>query len=167
MDQYSWDLFIAAWGALQAHAQAYRTMYTEVDDRQGSLTDVDGLQYTFDFLVLEELDYVQTLIKSDPVKGSLNRELETVDPFDQNNSNWVTQVIAKLIDYICISAEAEASWESDINDFLTEETSVTESYNVRSASANFVRDLARWLPQYLVATVLLAVKMLICKPDPE
>ena len=167
MDQYSWDLFIAAWGALQAHTQTYRTLYTEVDDRQGSLTDTDGLQYTFDFLVLEELDYIQTLIKSDPVKTSLNRELETVDPFDQNNSNWVTQVIAKLIDYTCISAEAEASWESDVNDFLTEETSVTESYNVRSASANFVRDLARWLPQYLVASVLLAVKMLISKPDPE
>ena len=167
MDQYSWDLFVAAWGALQAHAEAYRALYTDVDDRQGSLTDIDNLQYSFDFLVLEELDYVQTLIRSASVKGNLDHELKSVDPFNQNNSSWVTQVIAKLIDYACISAVAEESWESDVNGFLTEETSVTESYNVRSAGANFVRDLARWLPQYLVASVLFAVKALLEKPDSE
>ena len=167
MDQYSWDLFVAVWGALQAHAETYRAMYTDADDRQGSLTDMDNLQYTFDFLILEELDYVQSLIKSVSVKKNLERELDGVDPLKQNNSNWVVQIVAKLIDYICISAVAEELWEIDVNEFLTEETSVTESYNVRSAGANFVRDLARWLPQYLVASVLFAVKALLDKEDSE
>ena len=49
-------LFQATWQELSLLEPAYSLMYIQ-EDRQSRLEDGDGLPYTLDFLILEELDF--------------------------------------------------------------------------------------------------------------
>ena len=159
LGSYAWDLFLFSWEALQAHAQIYRTLYTEADDRQGKLTDANNLQYTFDFLALEELDYLQGLLGAPQVKRNLKSQLDSAgDDGSSDKPTWVVQVVSKLVDYACVTAEDEVMWGMDINIFLVEETSATENYTHRSACANFVRKLGNWIPQHTMSSLLIYMK---------
>ena len=101
-----------------------------------------------DFLILEELDYMQGLLKAPQVKKELEAQLGSNPPTNGGNSGigWITQVMSILVGYSTISVEEEGLWEIDVNVFLSEETSETANYSPRSACADFVRRLCEWLP---------------------
>ena len=144
---------------MRAHAQTYRALYTEADDRQGKLTDSNNLQYTFDFLTLEELDYLHGLLNAPQVKIGLSSQWESLGEANQYTEvSWIVQVLSNLVDYACITAEDEVMWEMDINIFLVEETSATENYTHRAACASFARRLCGWLPQQTLGSLLFCMK---------
>lgn len=135
------DLFKAIWGGLAAHVLPYHELYV-VDVRQGRLEDADRLPYTLDFLVIEELDYIQTLLHH----GAIQRELEAQQTPEMltngaYQSTWIAQVIPVLVGFAQITTEDEGMWDIDVNVFLSEETSETANYSVRDACSNFARKL--------------------------
>ena len=138
------ELFGTIWEALQAHLGPYHTLYV-MENRQGRLEDADNLPYTLDFLVIEELDYIQSLLSTSALKRELDAQLtpETMSN-GAYNSTWVSQVMPILVGYSQITTEDESLWDIDINIFLSEETSETANYSPRDACSNFVAKLCSW-----------------------
>lgn len=138
------ELFSTIWEGLQAHLVPYHTLYV-IENRQGRLEDADNLPYTLDFLVIEELDYIQTLLNTSALKRELDAQLtpETMTNGAYNNT-WVAQVMPILVGYSQITTEDESLWDIDINIFLSEETSETANYSPRDACSNFVAKLCSW-----------------------
>ncbi|GMF67916.1 unnamed protein product [Aspergillus oryzae] len=122
---------------------AYYEFYIN-DERQGRLEDVDGLPYTLDFLVLEELDLIQTLIKAPPVKAELQQQLQNAGQA-ATSSSWLPEILKLAGSYAQITTEEEGLWDIDVNLFLSEETSVTANYTPRTCSGDLVVKLGEWL----------------------
>jgi importin-9 len=126
-------------------------MYIE-DDQQGRLEDADGLPYTLDFLVLEELDFMHSCLRAPPVRKELESQLEAGNV--SGAPNWVAEVMALAVAYGQITTEEEGLWDIDVNIFLSEETSVTANYTPRTACGDLVLKLAEWLPQVAIQGLL-------------
>ncbi|KAH0563053.1 hypothetical protein GP486_002386, partial [Trichoglossum hirsutum] len=139
-------LFTATWQELSALQAPYQTMYIN-DERQGRLEDADGLPYTLDFLVLEELDFMQSCLRAPPVRKELEGQLQhaQADSEGQQTDTWVTEVMKLAVAYAQITTEEEGLWDIDVNIFLSEETSVTANYTPRTACGDLVIKLAEWL----------------------
>lgn len=133
------QLFSATWEELNTHQAQYHQMYIE-DDRQGRLEDADGLPYTLDFLVLEELDFMQACLRAPPVRKELEQQLAN----STGPENWVTEVMKLAVAYAQITNEEEALWEIDVNIFLSEESNVTANYTPRAACGDLVIKLGEW-----------------------
>lgn len=113
------------------------------EERQSRLEDADGLPYTLDFLVLEELDFMQACLRAPPVRAQLEQELKT----QSAENSWVTQVMKLAVAYAQITTEEEGLWDIDVNIFLSEETSVTANYTPRTACGDLVIKLGEWLTE--------------------
>jgi len=50
------QLFSAIWEELTEMQQTYHAIYVENEQQEARMEDADGLPYTLDFLVLEDLD---------------------------------------------------------------------------------------------------------------
>ncbi|KAL9611089.1 MAG: hypothetical protein Q9167_004261 [Letrouitia subvulpina] len=138
------DLFSTLWESLQAHVGPYVALYV-TENRQGRLEDADRLPYTLDFLVIEELDYIQTLLGTVTVKREMDAQLSPEKMSDgKEGNNWISQVMMILVGYAQIIQEDEGLWDFDVNVFLSEETSETANYSPRNACANFVQKLCKW-----------------------
>ncbi|BDD55177.1 hypothetical protein MPDQ_007671 [Monascus purpureus] len=135
--------FSALWEELSNSQKIYHEFYID-EERQGRLEDVDGLQYTLDLLVVEELDLMQALVKAPPVKAELQQQLQAAGPA-ATTSSWLPEVMKLVGAYAQITAEDETVWEIDVNLFLSEETSVTANYNPRTCGADLVIKLGEWL----------------------
>ena len=112
-------LFAATWAELSGLQTAYHDMFIE-DQRQGRLEDDDGLPYTLDFLVLEELDFMQACLKASPVRKQLETQLAEAN--GSATQSWVTEMMQLAVSYAQITTEEEALWNIDVNIFLSEET---------------------------------------------
>ncbi|KAK3076633.1 hypothetical protein LTS18_012478, partial [Coniosporium uncinatum] len=134
-------LFSATWDELSSLQQAYHDMFID-ENRQSRLEDADGLPYTLDFLVLEELDFMQACLRATPVRKELEQQLKTTNGSD---SSWVTAVMKLAVGYAQITSEEEGLWNIDVNIFLSEETSVTANYTPRTACGDLVIKLSEWL----------------------
>ncbi|KAI5285849.1 hypothetical protein KEM52_002260 [Ascosphaera acerosa] len=154
-------LFAAVWAELAALRAPYLDMFIE-DERQGRLEDADGLPYTLDFLVLEDLDFMQSLLKAPPVRAELETQLRDSSPAD--SSGWLPQVVATAMSYAQITAEEEGLWDIDVNLFLSEETSVTANYTPRSCAADLVIRLGEWLGELVPRAVLHAARSVFQSP---
>ena len=121
---------------------AYQKTYIE-DDINSRLEDADGLPYTLDFLVLEDLDFLQSCIRAPPVRKELEKQLTPTD--DASQSSWMLKLIELASSYAQITNEEEGMWEIDVNVFLSEETSVTANYTARIASGDLAIKLGEWL----------------------
>lgn len=141
LNVHNQELFNAIWGGLASHVVPYHELYV-VDNRQSRLEDADRLPYTLDFLVIEELDYIQTLLNIGTVQRGLEAQLTpgTVTNGEYQNT-WIARAIPVLVGFAQITIEEEAMWDIDINVFLSEETSETANYSVRDACSNFARKL--------------------------
>lgn len=135
--------FSALWEELSNSQKIYHEFYID-EERQGRLEDVDGLQYTLDLLVVEELDLMQALVKAPPVKVELQQQLQAAGPA-ATTSSWLPEVMKLVGAYAQITSEDETVWEIDVNLFLSEETSVTANYNPRTCGADLVIKLGEWL----------------------
>lgn len=138
------ELFSAIWEGLRSHLGPYHALYV-IENRQGRLEDADRLPYTLDFLVIEELDYIQTLLSTSTVRRELDVQLapESLTNGAYENS-WIVQIVPILVGYAQITMEDEGLWDIDINIFLSEETSETANYSPRDACSNFVSKLCHW-----------------------
>ena len=138
------ELFSTIWQSLQSHVGPYVTLYV-TENRQGRLEDADRLPYTLDFLVIEELDYIQTLLGTVTVKREMEAQLapEKISG-GVRESTWISQVMVILVGYAQITQEDDGLWDFDVNVFLSEETSETANYSPRNACTNFVHKLCKW-----------------------
>lgn len=135
--------FSSIWTELSNIQTAYQELFI-TDERQGRLEDVDGLPYTLDFLVLEELDLIQALLKAPPVKAELQQQLQNAGQA-ATTSSWLTEILKLAGSYSQITMEEEGLWDIDVNLFLSEETSVTANYTPRTCSGDLVVKLGEWL----------------------
>lgn len=132
-------LFSATWDELNNLQHTYHQMYIE-DDRQGRLEDADGLPYTLDFLVLEELDFMQACIRAPIVRKELDLQLKN----QTGPETWITEVMKVAVSYAQITTEEEGLWDIDVNIFLSEEANVTANYTPRTACGDLVIKLGEW-----------------------
>ncbi|TKA71274.1 hypothetical protein B0A49_03861 [Cryomyces minteri] len=147
-------LFSATWEELSSLQNAYHGMYIE-DERQGRLEDADGLPYTLDFLVLEELDFMQACLRAPPVRKELQQQLAAQTSANgSQHSTWVTEVMKLAVAYAQITTEEEGLWDIDVNIFLSEETNVTANYTARTACGDLVIKLGEWLKEATVDGLL-------------
>lgn len=138
-------LFSAVWEELSSVQAAYQQMFI-ANQKDGRSTDDDGLPYTLDLLILEELDFLQTCLKANAVKKLL--ETQSAD------GNWVAEVMKLAVVYAQITMEEEGMWDLDVNVFLTEETSVSTNYTPRTACGELAIKLAEWLPSQAITGLL-------------
>lgn len=142
-------LFSATWQELLTLQTQYQAMYID-DDMQGRLEDADGLPYTLDFLVLEELDFMQACLRAPPVRKELEKQLQAAN----GGLSWITDVMKIAVAYAQITVEEEGLWDIDCNVFLSEETNVTANYTPRSACGDLVIKLGEWLNSTAVEGLL-------------
>ena len=154
------DLFQSCWDSIQSHAGPYYASYVEADRASGQINQYN-LHYTFDFLVIEEIDYIQNLLEAPHVKQQLD-ELLKAD--QQNNSNgvvdWITKVLGTLVTFSSITNEAEQMWEFDFNLFLSEETFAETTNSARSVCAGFIWKLCAWFPQQTLGSLVGYIKLI-------
>lgn len=123
------------------------------------MEDVDGLPYTLDFLVLEELDLLQALLKAPPVKAELQQQLQNAGQA-ATTSTWLPEILKLASSYAQITSEEEGLWDIDVNLFLSEETSVTANYTPRTCSGDLVIKLGEWLKNTSVEGLLAYINVL-------
>ncbi|KAH7095861.1 armadillo-type protein [Paraphoma chrysanthemicola] len=153
-------LFQATWEELSLLQPAYSLMYIQ-EERQSRLEDADGLPYTLDFLVLEELDFMQACLRAPPVRAQLEQELASQSP----ETSWVTEVMKLAVAYAQITTEEEGLWDIDVNIFLSEETSVTANYTPRTACGDLVIKLGEWLTEPTISGLLIHTRALYSAPN--
>ena len=139
------DLFTSIWEALQAHVGPYQQMYTGDEQRQCRMEDADRLPYTLDFLIIEELDYMQTLLNTSAIKREVDAQLKPENPsVEAQGTLWIIQIAAVAVGYSHILTEDAELWEVDVNIYLSEETSETANYSARNACAGLVTKLCSY-----------------------
>jgi hypothetical protein len=135
--------FSTIWTELTNALPVYQNFYIE-EERQSRLEDADGLPHSLDFLILEELDLIQALLKAPPVKAELQQQLQNAGA-NASTSSWLPEIMKLASSYAQITTEEEALWEIDVNLFLSEETSVTANYTPRTCSGDLVIKTGEWL----------------------
>ncbi|KLJ08001.1 hypothetical protein EMPG_16543 [Blastomyces silverae] len=136
-------LFSTVWTELSTTQTAYQELFI-LDERQGRSEDADGLPYTLDYLVLEELDLMQALLRAPPVKAELQSQLQAAGSA-ASTSSWLPEVMKLVVSYAQITSEEEGLWEIDVNLFLSEETSLTANYTPRACGGDLIIRLGEWI----------------------
>lgn len=151
LTSHSQALFSATWQELSTLQPQFYALYIE-DDRQGRLEDADGLPYTLDFLVLEELDFLQACLRAPPVRKELEQQLQSHGA--ASAGGWVIEIIKLAVGYAQITVEEEGLWDIDVNIFLSEEANVTANYTPRTACGDLIIKLGEWLNTASVEALL-------------
>ena len=133
-------LFSIIWEELLSTQEAYQQMYIE-NEQQSRLEDADGLPYTLDFLVVEDIDFMQACLKAAPVRKELEQQ---IDAPVADQTDWVSEVVKLAVSFSQITMEEEALWDIDVNIFLSEETSLTTNYTSRTACGDLIVMLGEW-----------------------
>ncbi|KAL4807688.1 armadillo-type protein [Aspergillus unguis] len=152
--------FSTIWTQLQNVQVPYHEFYI-TDERQGRLVDVDDLPYSLDLLVLEELDFIQSLLKAPPVKAELQQQLQNTGA----TAGWLPEVLKLATSYAHITSEEEGLWDIDVNLFLSEETSVTANYTPRTCSGDLVIKLGDWLKDVTTQSLLVVANGVFSDPS--
>lgn len=112
--------FQATWQELSLLQGSYQDNFIE-NGSQGRLEDSDGLPYTLDFLILEELDFLNQCMRATPVQKELEAQLAGRPAHE---APWVLDLMKLLASYSRITSEEEDLWDIDVSLYLAEETSV-------------------------------------------
>ncbi|EZF12043.1 hypothetical protein H112_06961 [Trichophyton rubrum D6] len=158
----STTLFHTIWTELTTIQDAYQQLYIQ-DERQGRLEDADNLPYTLDFLVLEELDLMQALLRAPPVRIELENQLKLSGA--TSSTSWLPEMMKLVISYAQITTEEEGLWDIDVNLYLSEETSVTANYTPRTCGGDLVIRLGEWLKRTVVDGLLAYTNVLFSDPS--
>ncbi|ROW01143.1 hypothetical protein VSDG_02656 [Cytospora chrysosperma] len=118
----SLGFFQATWQELSMLQGPYQAHYIEYGG-QGRLEDSDGLPYTLDFLVLEELDFLNQCMRATPVQKELEAQL---NGRPAHETPWILDLMKLLVAYSQITREEEDLWDIDVSLYLAEETSALE-----------------------------------------
>ncbi|KAI1266092.1 armadillo-type protein [Xylariaceae sp. FL1019] len=136
--------FQAVWEELSTLEPSYAALYIE-SEAQGRLEDSDGLPYTLDFLVLEELDFLNGCLKAPPVRKELEGQLAA--HAGAHETPWVLDLCKLATSYGQITHEQEQLWFFDVSLYLSEEQSVSANYTPRTACGDLLIKLGEWLNQ--------------------
>lgn len=134
-------LFTAVWEELISLLPSYEQLYIE-NDAQGRLEDVDNLPYTLDFLVLEELDFLNQCFRAPPVQAELDGQLKA--HANAHEVPWMVDIMKLLVGYSRVIREEEELWDIDCSLYLAEETSVTANYTARTAAGDLLIKMGEW-----------------------
>lgn len=151
------QFFQAIWEELSILVPAYEEMYIE-SDSQSRLEDADNLPYTLDFLILEELDFLNVCMRAPPVKKELEAQLAVHG--SAHATPWVLDMMKLASSYACITREEEEMWEIDVSLFLVEEQSMSADYTPRTAAGDLLIKLGEWLGQKAVEGLFAHTKSL-------
>ncbi|KAI2618750.1 ARM repeat-containing protein [Hypoxylon sp. NC1633] len=136
--------FQATWEELSILEPSYEQMYVE-NQAQGRLEDTDGLPYTLDFLVLEELDFLNGCIRAPPVRKELEAQIAAHS--SAHETPWVLDLMKLATSYARVTQEEEELWDIDISLYLAEEQSLSANYTPRTACGDLLIKLGEWLDQ--------------------
>lgn len=139
----SLNFFGAVWEELSVLQGAYQQQYVANFD-QGRLEDSDGLPYTLDFLVLEELDFFNVCLKASTVQKELEAQLKAHGG-QLAQTPWAMDLMKLLVAYAQITREEEDLWDIDVTLYIAEETSVTANYTPRAACGDLLVKLGEWI----------------------
>ncbi|KAK4640644.1 hypothetical protein QC761_600800 [Podospora bellae-mahoneyi] len=134
--------FTVTWQELKRLGPVYEALYV-TSDSQSRLEDTDGLPYSVDVLVLDELDFLNQCMRASPVAKSL--EAEIASHGSVHNTPWVLELMEILVRYGQVSQEEEGLWELDVSLYLAEETSVSSNYTARTACGDLLIKMGEWM----------------------
>lgn len=134
--------FSATWEALSSQVPSYQALFID-SDSQSRLEDIDGLPFTLDFLILDELDFLNQCMRAPPVQKQLNADITAHGAV--HDTPWVLDLMKLLVSYSQVSQEEEGLWNIDVSLYLAEETSVSSNYTTRTACGDLLIKLGEWL----------------------
>ncbi|KAG7110829.1 Importin subunit beta-5 like protein [Verticillium longisporum] len=118
---------------------------------QGRMEDSDALPFTLDYLVVEELDFLNQCFRAPPVVAELARQLE--QSATSGEPSWMVEVMSMLASYSRIGSEEQGMWDIDCSLYLVEETSASANYTARIAASDLLIKLGEWYSQKTVDAV--------------
>jgi hypothetical protein len=136
--------FSAVWEELSTLQGPHEQLYIK-QDAQGRLEDSDNLPYTLDFLILEELDFLNQCFRAPPVQAELEGHLNAHP--SASEVPWMKEIMNMLIGYSRVTREEEELWDIDCSLYLAEETSVTANYTARTAAGDLLIKMGEWFDQ--------------------
>ncbi|TDZ31386.1 Importin subunit beta-5 [Colletotrichum spinosum] len=145
---HSTGLFTAVWEELSLLQKPHEDLYISFHEGQSRLEDADNLPYTLDFLILEELDFLNQCFRAPPVQAELEAQLSAHGSAQE--TPWMVEVMKMVVGYSRISREEEELWDIDCSLYLAEETSVTANYTARTASGDLLIKLGEWYSEKAV-----------------
>lgn len=140
----STTFFSAVWEELVLLQEPHEELYIN-NEAQGRLEDSDNLPYTLDFLVLEELDFLNQCFRAPPVQAELDGQLNAHASAHQ--VPWMMEIMKMLVAYSRVTREEEELWDIDCSLYLAEETSVTANYTARTAAGDLLIKMGEWFDQ--------------------
>ncbi|PFH58151.1 hypothetical protein XA68_14093 [Ophiocordyceps unilateralis] len=144
LSPHSTTLFSAVWDELTNMQEPHDQLYIQAN-AQGRLEDSDNLPYTLDFLVLEELDFLNQCFRAPRVKAELDSQLKAHG--SAQDVPWMAQIMTMLVNYARVTREEEELWDIDCSLYLAEETSVTANYTARTAAGDLLIKMGEWFDQ--------------------
>ncbi|KAK3943310.1 importin subunit beta-5 [Diplogelasinospora grovesii] len=138
------SFFTVSWQELSKLQDAYQELFITAD-AQGRLEDIDGLPFTLDFLVLDELDFLNQLMRAPPVQKQLQADIAAHAA--AHDTPWVLELMKLLVSYSQITQEEEGLWDIDVSLYLAEEASVSSNYTARTACGDLLIKIGEWLNQ--------------------
>lgn len=144
LSPHSTTFFSAVWDELTNMQEAHDQLYIQAN-AQGRLEDSDNLPYTLDFLVLEELDFLNQCFRAPRVKAELDAQLQA--HASVQDVPWMAQIMTMLVSYSRVTQEEEELWDIDCSLYLAEETSVTANYTARTAAGDLLIKMGEWFDQ--------------------
>lgn len=133
--------FSAIWAELTNMQEAHEELYIKMN-AQGRLEDSDNLPYTLDFLILEDLDFLNLCFRAPLVKTELDAQLQAHP--SAHDVPWMGQIMKMLVGYSRVTQEEQDLWDIDCSLYLAEETSVTANYTARTAAGDLLIKLGEW-----------------------
>ncbi|KAF5129943.1 Importin subunit beta-5 [Metarhizium brunneum] len=143
----STTFFSAVWEELNLLQTPHEELYIKTN-AQGRLEDSDNLPYTLDFLILEELDFLNQCFRSPPVKAELDGHLQA--HASAQDVPWMVEIMRMLVSYSRVTQEEEELWDIDCSLYLAEETSVTANYTARTAAGDLLIKMGEWFNEKAV-----------------
>lgn len=154
---HSTTFFTAVWEELTLLMPHYEQLYI-VNDSQGRLEDADSLPYTLDFLILEELDFLNQCFRAEPVKAELDGQLQAHAA--GHEVSWLMDIMKMLVGYSQITREEEELWDIDCSLYLAEEAAVTANYTPRTAAGDLMIKMGEWFKEKTIDALFAYTKSL-------
>lgn len=126
-------LFGATWSDINMLKDPYVVQFIQ-SDAEGRLVNSEGLPYSLDLYVLEQLDFIQQCLGNKDVREQIERA-----GFAGSGASPFSQMIYTTVVLSQISGEDRSMWDIDLNVFLSEETAVSANYTPRTACGDLAR----------------------------
>ena len=149
---YAVNLFQVIWDRLTKAVGEYTQVFVEGYE-EGNLQGDDGLPCSLDALVVEEIDFLQTILKAPPVRLELDKQLRQQG--SASDHSFIEDLLGLLVQFACPPNEQVDMWEADPEIYLSEVNLVMANYTPRSACAELaVRTLYAWQKDSLFDAML-------------